>query len=57
MNTLTRLDTTGISVHPTLEGRAVLLSMAFAAGITLAGSMLPLGWLNRLNLSALLRAE
>ncbi|PKN94759.1 MAG: hypothetical protein CVU44_02830 [Chloroflexi bacterium HGW-Chloroflexi-6] len=57
MGALTQIETAGISIQAALDARAVLSVLAFAAAITLAGSIVPIGWLTRFNLSALLRAE
>jgi len=54
---LTEISTAGISIRAVFDVKVILASLAFAAGITLAGTALPAWWLNRLNLSTLLRSE
>lgn len=57
LGVFSRLETAGISLRPELDAPTLLAGLPLAAGITLAGSILPIFWLNRTNLSALLRAE
>jgi hypothetical protein len=54
---LTKISTAGISIQAVFDGGVILASLVFAAGITLAGTAVPVWWLNRLNLSVLLRSE
>jgi putative ABC transport system permease protein len=53
----TKISTVGISIQAVFDVKVILASLAFAAGITLAGTAVPAWWLNRLNLSTLLRSE
>lgn len=57
LGTLTKIETAGISIQASLDAKVVLSGVLYAAVITLVGSIIPVGWLTRLNLSALLRAE
>jgi ABC-type lipoprotein release transport system permease subunit len=57
LGAFTRLETAGIALQPVLGVSALLYSLALALGIALFGSIIPIFWLSRFNLSALLRAE
>jgi putative ABC transport system permease protein len=54
---LSTIKTAGISIQAVFDSRVILTSLIFAVLISLAGSSLPAWWLNRLNLSMLLRTE
>jgi len=54
---LTEIGTAGISIQAVFNIEVILASLTFAVGITLAGTAVPVWWLNRLNLSVLLRSE
>jgi ABC-type lipoprotein release transport system permease subunit len=54
---LTEIRTAGISIQAVFDVQVILASLAFAVCITLAGTSVPAWWLNRLNLSTLLRSE
>ena len=54
---LSAIKTAGISIQAVFDSRVILTSFIFAVLISLAGSSLPALWLNRLNLSMLLRTE
>jgi putative ABC transport system permease protein len=54
---LTEIKTAGISIQAVFDIKVVLASLVFAACISVAGTSVPAWWLNRFNLSALLRAE
>ena len=57
MGQLTEISSAGISIQAIFDGKVIFASLALAAGITLAGTSLPAWWLNRMNLTILLRAE
>jgi putative ABC transport system permease protein len=57
LSLLTRLETAAIFVRPILEMQTILAGLAFVTTITLAGAILPITWLSRLNLAEILRAE
>jgi ABC-type lipoprotein release transport system permease subunit len=52
-----RLETAGISLQPALNVSVLLYGLTLAMGIALFGTIIPIFWLSRFNLSALLRAE
>lgn len=52
-----RIQTTGMAFRPSIDGRSILLSMAFALGVLVLSTALPVAWLARLNLAGLLRSE
>jgi len=54
---LSAIKTAGISIQAVFDSRVILTSFIFAVLISLVGSSLPAWWLNRLNLSMLLRTE
>ncbi len=54
---LSAIKTAGISIQAIFDSRVILTSFIFAALISLAGTSLPAWWLNRFNLTTLLRAE
>lgn len=53
----TRLQTAGIAIHAVFDLKTILLSLVFSLGVLLLSTALPVGWLTRLKLSTLLRAE
>jgi len=57
LGNLTAIRTAGISIQAVFDVQVILASLAFAVCITLAGTSVPVWWLNRLNLSTLLRSE
>jgi ABC-type lipoprotein release transport system permease subunit len=54
---LMQIETAGISIQAVFDVKVVLVSLMFAACITMAGTSVPAWWLNRLNLAVLLRSE
>jgi ABC-type lipoprotein release transport system permease subunit len=54
---LTAVRTAGISIQAVFDYQVIFSSLVFAFLITLAGTSVPAWWLNRINLSALLRSE
>ena len=54
---LNEIGAGGLTVEAVFNMKVTLVSLAFAAGITLAGTAVPVWWFNRLNLSVLLRSE
>jgi len=54
---LNEIGAGGLTVEAVFNMKVTLASLAFAAGITLAGTAVPVWWFNRLNLSVLLRSE
>ena len=57
VNAFTHLHTSGITINPSLDLRTILLCLVYALGVLLVSTALPVGWLARLNLVELLRAE
>ena len=55
--TFSSLHTAGITINPSLDLRTILLCLVYALGVLLVSTALPVGWLARLNLVELLRAE
>ena len=53
----TAVRTAGISIQAVFNFRVILTSLVFAGWISVAGASVPAWWLNRFNLSALLRSE
>lgn len=53
----TRLQSTGISVQPSLDAATILLCLGYALAVYLLSTFAPVAWLARLNLAGLLRAE
>ena len=54
---LSTIKTAGISIQAVFDSRVILTSFIFAVLISLAGTSLPAWWLNRFNLTMLLRSE
>ena len=54
---MNKIGSSGISIDASFDPRVLLASFAFALLITLVGSIIPVLWFNRLNLSTLLRSE
>ena len=54
---LSAVKAAGISIQAVFDGQVILASFLFAMLISLAGTSLPAWWLNRFNLTMLLRAE
>ena len=54
---LSTIRTAGISIQAVFDSKVVLASFIFASFICLAGTSLPAWWLNRFNLSMLLKTE
>jgi ABC-type lipoprotein release transport system permease subunit len=54
---LTEFNASGVSINAVINGNVFLSSLIFATSITLAGSFVPVWWLNRLNLAELLKSK
>ncbi len=52
---LTEFNASGVSINAVMNGSVILSSLMFAICITLAGTFVPVWWLNRLNLAELLK--
>jgi len=57
LGAFSQITAAGISIQAVFDSRVIVASMVFAAGITIAGSIMPAWWLNRFNLVELLRSE
>jgi len=51
------IDMAGVTVYPAFTLESLVRSFAWLTAITLIGTLTPTWWLNRVNLSSLLRAE
>jgi ABC-type lipoprotein release transport system permease subunit len=57
LGTLTEIKTAGISIQALFDQRVLLTSLGFAVLICVGGTSIPAWWLNRFNLTTLLRSE
>jgi hypothetical protein len=53
----THLQSTGLSIQPSLDANTLWLCLGYTLGIYLLSTFAPVAWLARLNLASLLRAE
>jgi ABC-type antimicrobial peptide transport system permease subunit len=51
------LNNAWITIKPTLDARILGLALLYTLGVLVTSTILPVGWLARLNLVELMRAE
>lgn len=57
VTSVSHLNNAWITIRPALDARILALALLYALGVLLTSTILPVGWLARLNLAAMMRVE